>query len=179
MLMFISIWWEMNDLTSFLTHNILNLNIVWISDTVSLSCHSMSIVCCLPFSKYTDLIHHRCLWYTCCTIDSKICLWICAGWHTSTPRNCITALWSCLDRFTTFVISKLRCNAVCPVGSPSQFYCSAQVSASLLLSQTCSCDIYTITAGLWMGYSSTCVILAKALNKGLLYFVWVLWLERY
>lgn len=63
--------------------------------------HSMSIVFCLPCSKYTDLIHHTCLWYTCCTIVSKICLWICAGWHTYTPRNCITALWSCLDKFTT------------------------------------------------------------------------------
>jgi hypothetical protein len=63
--------------------------------------HNMSIVCCLSCSKYTALIHHRCLWYTCCTTDSKICLWIWVVWHTSTPRNCISALWSCLDRFTT------------------------------------------------------------------------------
>lgn len=75
------------------------------------------------------------------------------------------------------VISKLRCNAICPVSSPSQLYCSAQVSASLLLSQACSCAIYTITAGLWRGYSSTCLIIAKALNKCLMYFVWGLWLE--
>ena len=46
------------------------------------------------------------------------------------------------------VISKLCCNAMCPVGSPSQLYCSAQVSASLLLSQTCSCAIYITTAEL-------------------------------
>jgi hypothetical protein len=100
MLMFISIWWEMNDLTSFLTHNILNLHIVLVT-LWAFPGRSMSIVCCLLCSKYTDLIHHRCLWYTCCTIGSKICLWICAGWHTSAPRNCITALWSSLDRFTT------------------------------------------------------------------------------
>lgn len=79
-----------------------------------------------------------------------------------------------------FVISKLHCYALCPVSSPSQLYCSAQVSANLLLSQTYSCAIYTITAGLWMGYSSTCLILAKVLNKCVIYFmcfVWGLWLE--
>jgi len=101
MLIFISIWWEMNELhlssfTTFRTCTLSELVTLW-----AFSVHNMSIVCCLSCSKYTALIHHRCLWYTCCATDSKICLWIWAGWHTSTPGNCISALWSCLDRFTT------------------------------------------------------------------------------
>jgi len=101
MLMFISIWWEMNEwhlslCTTFWTCTLSELVTLW-----AFPGHNMSIVRCLPYSKYTDLIRHRCLWYTCCTTDGKICLWIWAGWHTSIPRNFISALWSCLDRFTT------------------------------------------------------------------------------
>lgn len=52
-------------------------------------------------SKCTEPTHHRCLCYTCKTIDD-ICLWISADWHPFSPINQTTDLWSYLDMFSTW-----------------------------------------------------------------------------
>jgi hypothetical protein len=149
MLLFISIWWKMNDLTSILTHNILKLHIVWINDTeLFLALVYLLFAACPVQNIQMSLIHmlyHR--WYKFAyefvqadilPLQETVSL-PCGPVRIDSPP---------------LVIYKLHCYAVCSIGSPSQLYCSAHVSASLLLSQTWSCSIYSITEGLLMGYSS-------------------------
>ena len=53
----------------------------------------------------------------------------------SSSRGALMSLWSCVDRFTTWYSRfKQCCNIVCTSYSPSQLYCSTQVSTNILTS---------------------------------------------
>ena len=61
-----------------------------------------------------------------------MCLWISSGQYPSTPRNWITALWSCLNGFTTwYALFNLGCDVIHTNYLRNSAYCSTQVSAGV------------------------------------------------